>query len=133
MNKALDSSSVLRWLAERVARPQWSVAATVLTGMLGSRALRARGFACGATVAMSLERPPREAAEACLLLAATPDACDDAIYLASGQLWLLRRYIPALTEAELDLLFKQQQALAALLVPQARGEAAPLPIAGRYV
>lgn len=81
---------------------------------------------------MTLERPPRLAAEACLLLAATPEACDDSIYIADHRLWLLRRYVPALTESELDLLFKQQQALCALLAANNRREAAPLPIAGRY-
>lgn len=132
MNRSLDPSSILRWLARRIVRPQWAAAATVLTGILGARSLRARSFSGGATVALTLERPPQQASEACLLLAATPDACDDALYLADNQLWLLRRYPTASTETELDLLFKQQQALAALLVARNHGEAAPLPIAGRY-
>lgn len=132
MNKAPDPSFVLRWLAGRIVRPQWSAAATVLTGILSTRSLRARSFPNGTTVALTLERPPQQAAEACLLLAATPEACDDALYIADNHLWLLRRYAPALTETELDLLFKQQQALGALLVTKNRSEAAPLPIAGRY-
>ncbi|MBJ7262949.1 MAG: hypothetical protein JHC61_04070 [Burkholderiaceae bacterium] len=133
MSKALDPSLVLHWLAGRIAGPQWTVAATVLTGMLGSSPLRARRFSSGVTVAMMLERPPRLAPEACLLLAATPEARDDSIYMTDKHLWLLRRYVPALTESELDLLFKQQQALCALLATSHRDEAAPLPVAGRYV
>ncbi|WP_175007343.1 protein EsaB [Burkholderia lata] len=133
MNTALDHSFILRWLAERIVCPQFAVVATVLTGTLGVRHMRARRFPDGVTVALTLERGPQQAAEACLLLAATPEARDDALYLADNQLWLLRRYPTALAETELDLLFKQQQALAALLLVTDQGGATPLPIAGRYV
>ncbi|MBM2883578.1 hypothetical protein JFK97_04180 [Chromobacterium phragmitis] len=132
MNRTLDPAAALHWLASRLDRPQWSLADTVVSGQLGERAARARRFDTGLTVALTLDRPPRQAAGACLLLAATPEARDDALYLSGDRLWLLRRYPVALTEVELDLLFKQQQAMAALLAARERAAPVPLPIAGRY-
>lgn len=132
MNRTLDPTLALHWLAGRLERPQWSQAHAVVTGHLGDRLLRARRFGTGLTVALSLERPPQQAAQACLLLAATPEACDDALYQADGRLWLLRRYPVALTEVELDLLLKQQQSMAALLAPRESAAPASAPIIGRY-
>lgn len=133
MNRIVDLTAALAWIATQVGRPQWSQANSVITGTLGERQLRARCFPSGLTVALTLDRAPQHAAEACLLLAATPEACDDAIYLESDRLWLLRRYPVSLTEVELDLLFKQQQAMASLLASRDSAVPPPLPIAGRYV
>ncbi|MBC8642809.1 protein EsaB [Caballeronia sp. EK] len=132
MDKMIDPLRVLNWLAARIVAPHWAIASTVLVGELGARAIRARSFVNGVTIAMTLDRPPDRAAEACLLLAATPEVSDDSLYLAESQLWLLRRYPVSLTETELDLLFKQQLALAALLALSSGADAVPLPIAGRY-
>lgn len=132
MNPKLDPPEVLRSLGQRVIEPQWSANATLLLGRLGAARCRARVFPHGLTVALQLARPLHKAPEACLLLAATPAACDDAVYVAEGGLWLLRRYLPRLTEVEFDLLLKQQQALSSLLAwqPDANG-GGTLP-AGRY-
>ncbi|AKK24879.1 hypothetical protein [Pandoraea oxalativorans] len=133
MSKHLDPSAALHWLAHRLERPHWSVARTVLTGVLGTRDVRARRFATGLTVALSLDWPVPQAAQACLLLASLAEVCDDALYVAESRLWLLRRYPTSLTEVELDLLVKQQQSMAALLVPRERAARAPAPLIGRFV
>lgn len=132
MKKALDPHSALRSLAARLAQSRWSAAGSVATGMLGAHRARARSFDAGLTVALTLDRPVSQAPEACLLLASTPEACDDALYLADDSLWLLRRFPERLTEVEFDLLLKQQLALAALLAARDRAPPLVLPIAGRY-
>lgn len=131
MNKTLDPDAALRWLARLLTQPQWSQAQAVVTGALGGRRVRARRFDSGLAVAVSLAWPVPRAAQVCLLLAALPEACDDAIYLAEAQLWLLRRYPAALTEVELDLLLKQQQSVAALLAAQECAATVRAPILGR--
>lgn len=133
MERPLDSTAVLRWLYSRVSEPSWRVASTVLTGKMGGRALLARRFQDVVTIALTLERQLATADKACLLLAATPEALDDALYVADGFVWLLRRYPPVLTETELELLIKQQQSVASLLSDREIGEATTLPIAGKYV
>lgn len=132
MNKTLDPTAALSWLARLLEQPQWSQAQAVVAGNLGERRVRARRFGSGLAVALSLAWPVRQAAHACLLLAALPEACDDALYLAEGQLWLLRRYPAVLTAVELDLLLKQQQSVAALLAERERTTPAPAPTIGRY-
>lgn len=131
MNKTLDPTAAVHWLAARLAQPQWSQAQAVVAGTLGERRVRARRFGSGLAIAVSLDWPVKQAAHVCLLLAALPEACDDAIYLADAQLWLLRRYPAALTEVELDLLLKQQQSVAALLAVRERAVPAPAPSIGR--
>lgn len=133
MSKHLDPSAALNWLANRLERPHWSLARAVVTGVLGARTVRARRFSTGLTVALSLDWPVPRAAQACLLLASLPQACDDALYMADARLWLLRRYPTSLTESELDLLFKQQQSMAALLMPREHAARAPAPLIGRFV
>lgn len=132
MKRTLDPRAALLWLGDRLRAPAYSAGGAVLTGALGTRALRARRFDCGLAVGMALTRPLRRAADACLLLAATAEACDDALYVADGQLWLLRHYPPALREVELDLLIKQQQTLAALLDADPRGMAPSAPAPATY-
>ncbi|WP_150777803.1 protein EsaB [Pandoraea sputorum] len=133
MNRHLDPTAALHWLAGRLERPHWSLAQAVVVGALRERDVRARRFGAGLTVALSLDWPVAQAAQACLLLASSPQSCDDALYLAEKRLWLLRRYPTSLTEVELDLLFKQQQSVAALLVPSEGAAPAPAPLIGRYV
>jgi hypothetical protein len=116
--RQLDPAVAFEWLAQRIAQPVRSNSGRTLSGQFGRQPLRARCFASGLTVAMMLDRPLRQAGEACLLLATTPEACDDAIYTADGRLWLLRRYPERLLAAELEALIKQQQTLAALLAVQ---------------
>lgn len=132
MTHQLDPITALDWLAGRIGAPWPGAACATLTGLLGERRLRARRFPDCLTIALCLDRPLTAAPQACLVLAATPEACDDGLYLADHRLWLLRRYPVPLLPCELDLLLKQQQALAALLAAPPRGDAAPLPIAGRY-
>ncbi|BEV73178.1 hypothetical protein THUN1379_26600 [Paludibacterium sp. THUN1379] len=115
MNPVPATFPVFHWLAEQLQTPDWQARSLILQGQLGEQCLRARQFAHGLAVAISVDRPPSQCRAACLLLAATPEACDDALYLAEGKLWLWRRFAPALTLAEFDLLFKQQQIMVQLL------------------
>lgn len=120
MNKKLMPEQALECLAAKFTTLNRSQGNKVACGVWSDRQCRLRCFPTGLTVAMSLERPLSQAASACLLLAVIPEACDDALYIEQGQLWLLRRYARELTEAELDLLFKQQLVLAALFAPRKR-------------
>lgn len=115
MNPVPATFLVFHWLAERLQTPDWQARSLSLQGQLGEQCLRARQFSHGMAVAISVDRPPSQCRAACLLLAATPEACDDALYLADGKLWLWRRFASALTLAEFELLFKQQQIMAHLL------------------
>lgn len=119
-------------LSARVEHPIFSVGGAVLNGALSQRRLRARCFGNGLTVALALTRQPRHAPALCLALAAQPEACDDALYLADSRLWLLRRYPLALQPVEFDLLLKQQQALAGLLDQRTDVAVATRPPAGVY-
>ncbi|MBT2869673.1 hypothetical protein JQK19_20800 [Chromobacterium violaceum] len=132
MSKAFDLAQTLRWLSLRLASPQWSQGGLVLEGALGERLVRAMRFDDGPTLALRLEASEGDARRICLLLAATEEALDDAVYLAGGRLWLLRRYPPCLTETELELLIKQQQALAQLLERKPENQAAPRSLPGSY-
>ncbi|WP_279451988.1 protein EsaB [Aeromonas dhakensis] len=132
MNRDLTPPQALQRLAKMIAHPVWSQGNRTLTGTLQGRRLKGRDFATGPCIAMTLTWPPEQARQACLLLAATPEACDDALYLEQGELWLLRRYPAILTEVELELLLKQQLAMAALLVPAARTSPPPRPFIGRF-
>ncbi|TDR76580.1 protein EsaB [Paludibacterium purpuratum] len=131
MNRYLDPAGALQFVAGRVTELCWPVAGVVLSGRLGTGQCRARSFAYGPTVALTVERAPARAAEACLVLAATPAASDDGLYLDDGRLWLLRRYPPRLTESEFDLLLKQQQTLAILLAERRRPADCAMPVIGR--
>ncbi|MFM0515431.1 hypothetical protein [Paraburkholderia sp. RL17-373-BIF-A] len=132
MNKVLDPFLVLRWIAERVYEPRWAAEGSPLTGSLDVGAIRARAFTSGTAVAITLQRPVTQASDVCLMLAATPEAYDDALYIVDNRLWLLRRYPVVLTETELDLLFQQQLALVALLAARGEGATRILPITGGY-
>ncbi|MEO9384594.1 hypothetical protein [Chromobacterium phragmitis] len=132
MSKAFDPAQTLRWLSRRLASPQWSQGGLALEGALGERPARARRFDDGPTLALRLETGEDDARRVCLSLAATEEALDDAAYLAGGRLWLLRRYPPCLTETELELLLKQQLALAQLLERKPEGQAAARPLPGSY-
>ncbi|MBV8047524.1 MAG: hypothetical protein JO171_10235 [Paludibacterium sp.] len=127
MNRFLDPATALQDLAARLTAPHWTLAGIALCGRLGGCQCRARRFDGGLTVALTIERPPERAAEICLVLAATSEACDDGLYLDDGRLWLLRRFLPRLTEVEFDLLLKQQLTLASLLAyrPSAAGPGMP--------
>lgn len=130
--KPLSPSDALDYLSKRIEHPILSVGGTVLNGALQRRRMRSRTFPTGLTVALALTRPLRQANDACLMLAATPEACDDALYVADSRLWLLRRYPPALQPVEFDLLLKQQQTLAALLDDGRHGAPAASPAVGQY-
>ncbi|QAU24836.1 protein EsaB [Dyella sp. M7H15-1] len=132
VDRRLDPSGAFNWLAQRIEQPVCSNSGRVLSGQLGQRLIRARYFVTGLTVALTLDRPLAQAAEACLLLATTPEACDDSVYSADNRLWLLRRYPERLLASELDLLIKQQQTLAALLaVPPVNASPSP-PLSVKY-
>ncbi|MDA6076077.1 protein EsaB [Edwardsiella anguillarum] len=103
-----------------------------LTGTLQGRRLKGRYFASGMCVAITIAWPLAQASQACLLLAASPETLDDALYVEQEQFWLLRRYPPLLTEAELDLLPQQQLAMAGLLMPAVREPHPTGPFIGRY-
>ena len=133
MNRNLDSTQALRWLEPLLRKSRWQHAGTVLAGTFGEWQTEARCHANGLTIALQLDRPAQQALGAAQVLAATPEARDDGIYLADGQLWLVRRYPEPLTEVELDLLFKQQRALAALLVVRRTMTQDPPPLRGGFV
>ncbi|PHV11491.1 protein EsaB [Chitinimonas sp. BJB300] len=132
MKHELDPYRSLAWLARRLAIPLPELRSAPLHGQLGERQLRARAFPSGLTVALVIDKPLQQASAVCLLLAATPEAADDTLYINEGRLWLLRRYPALLLDIELDLLLKQQQALAALLSQDPLPDVAPLPMDGRY-
>ncbi|MGQ5524529.1 hypothetical protein ACUHMQ_14890 [Chitinimonas sp. PSY-7] len=132
MKRELDPNRSFAWLARRLAIPVPEQRSAPLLGQLGGRQLRARAFPTGLTIALALDRPVRQASAACLMLAATPEACDDSLYVNDDQLWLLRRYPVVLLDVELDLLLKQQQALAALLAEDTTPDIAPLPRNGSF-
>ncbi|MFM0515148.1 hypothetical protein [Paraburkholderia sp. RL17-373-BIF-A] len=81
MNKVLDPFLVLRWIAERVHEPRWAAEGSLLIGSLDVGAIRARAFTSGTAVAITLQRPVSNVSDVCLMLAATPEACDDALYI----------------------------------------------------
>ncbi|EAA3660122.1 protein EsaB [Salmonella enterica subsp. enterica] len=131
MNRDLNPTQALQWLARMIEHPVWSKCNRSLTGTLHGRPLKGRDFATGLCIAIKLSWPVRQINQACLLLAATPEAGDDAIYMEQGDLWLMRRYPATLTEVELELLLKQQLAMVALLVPPDRLAPTPCPFLGR--
>jgi hypothetical protein len=83
-------------------------------------------------VALTIDRLPEQAAAACLVLAAIPEACDDGLFLDDGRLWLVRRYPPCVTEVEFDLLLKQQQAMVSLLAQRPPAPAVDKPAIGQW-
>lgn len=103
MNRKLNPRQALQQLAMYLNHTDWSVGQQSLTGTLQDRHLKGRYFASGICVAITIAWPLAQASRACLLLAASPETLDDALYVEQQQFWLLRRYPPVLTEAEFDL------------------------------
>ncbi|ACY83710.1 hypothetical protein ETAE_0865 [Edwardsiella piscicida] len=132
MNRKLNPRQALQQLAMYLNQADWSQGQQSLTGTLQDRRLKGRYFASGMCVAITIAWPLAQASQACLLLAASPETLDDALYVEQEQFWLLRRYPPALTEAELDLLLQQQLAMAGLLAPAVRDTHPESPFIGRY-
>lgn len=132
MNNILNPNQALHLLAVRLEHTRWTQADKAVTGLMQDRLLRLNSFASGLTVAMAIGNAPPRISQTCLLLAATEEACDDALYLEQGLLWLLRRYPAELTEVELDLLFKQQWTLAILLTAREQTAHSLLPAVGKY-
>lgn len=132
MNRNLTPQLTLQRLATIIKQAVWSQGNRALTGTLKGRYVKGRVFASGTCISMTLAWPLQQASRACLLLAATTEARDDALYIEQEQLWLLRRYPVALTEVELDLLLQQQLTLAELLVPPAKNVLPSPPSFGRF-
>ncbi|WP_232351060.1 protein EsaB [Edwardsiella ictaluri] len=132
MNRKLNPRQALQQLAMYLNHTDWSVGQQSLTGTLQDRHLKGRYFASGICVAITIAWPLAQASQACLLLAASPETLDDALYVEQQQFWLLRRYPPVLTEAEFDLLLQQQLAMAGLLTPPVRETHPGSPFIGRY-
>ena len=120
MNMKFNPQQLLAYLGQRVHNIKMAQSGHTAKGVYAERQIRLASFPMGLTVAVTLNRPVSQAPAACLLLAATPEAVDDALYIENNHLWLLRRYQEALTEVEIDLLFQQQLVLAALLEPKKR-------------
>lgn len=132
MKRYLNSQQALQRLATLMANSVWSHSNRTITGTLQGRSLKGRDFPTGPCIAMTVDMTVAQLSHACLLLAATAEACDDALYIERDQLWLLRRYPVLMTEVELDLLLQQQHVMASLLVPAPPLALPSRPIIGRF-
>jgi hypothetical protein len=105
----------LDWLKGLIELPQIHETTQSIVGKSRDRRVRARCFHTGTVISLSITTSERKISKLCMVLAANSDSIDDGVYYYKNTFWFMRRYDPAVTFTELDILFKQQIVIATLL------------------
>lgn len=116
MNNILSAEQIIQYFDKLLTSSAVSgVKRKTISGTLLNQDLKVGIFPAGVCVSITTAWPVACIAKLCLLLAATPEICDDAVYVEMDKVWLLRRYPENISQSDLELILKQQIAIASIL------------------